>query len=161
LAFDGFGDAALFSFPLVSGQRESSFQPGTDVIPILPRQMPLLHEHGEDTSLLLSHYLGTTANSMANGSTVDNPFLVQLIPLAFSSELVLQLLLTQSAAQRAIKDSGAADVVATKLYAKSLRSFRAMVNEYVSGRLSQPIILAVGALIMCFTEVRNRRLWQP
>lgn len=102
---------------------------------------------------LLSYYLSTTATSMANGSTSDNPFLVQFIPLAFSSDLVLQLILTQSAAHRAARLLKDTDDLADRYYNNSLRLFRQSVSGYINGTEVEPLTLLVGALIMCFTEV--------
>jgi uncharacterized membrane protein len=113
----------------------------------------MLPGHGPDSFQLLSHYLATTADCMANGSTPLNPFLVQIIPLAFGSDLLLQLVLTQSAAHRAFRSGMGADEVAVSHYTKALRSFRNGVAEFISGAQSSSLILTVGALIMCFTEV--------
>lgn len=115
----------------------------------------LLPECSEKSQELLSYYLGTTATSMANGSTSDNPFLVQLIPLAFSSNLVLQLILTQSAAHRSARLTIETDNLADQYYNKSLRLFRETVSGYINGKQVEPTTVLVGALIMCFTEVRT------
>lgn len=135
----------------------------TDMQLILPSANPLagrvlrgpglLPECSERSQELLSYYLSTTATSMANGSTSDNPFLVQFIPLAFSSDLVLQLILTQSAAHRSARLLIETDNLADQYYNNSLRLFRQTVSGYINGTQVEPTTLLVGALIMCFTEV--------
>ena len=102
---------------------------------------------------LLSYYMSKTANSMGNGSTDTNPFLTQLIPLAFSSQLILHLILTQSAAQRAIEGPDATRRVAQNYYVQTLRLFRAAVNNFISGCPTDSLLLAAGSLILCYIEV--------
>ncbi|KAK5807514.1 hypothetical protein VI817_001772 [Penicillium citrinum] len=98
------------------------------------------------------HYLSTTADCMANGSTPINPFLVQIVPLAFSSDLLLQLVITQSAAHRAFRRRDETDAVAHSHYSKAIKLFRHGVTEFIEGKESNPLMLLVGALLMCFTE---------
>ncbi|RYP57063.1 hypothetical protein DL769_009717 [Monosporascus sp. CRB-8-3] len=106
----------------------------------------------DDRSLgLLSYYLSRTASSMFNGSTEYNPFISQLIPLSYSNHFILQLLLSQSASHRAISEIDP-DFLAQKDYTMSLRLFQQAIDEYVSGHESSPLWVAMGALIMCFTE---------
>lgn len=129
--------------------------PGNDmgIVNMLPRSLSMLPGHDPECFQLLSHYLGTTADCMSNGSTPINPFLVQVVPLAFSSDLVLQLVLTQSAAHRAFRSKRDVDDTAEGQYTKALRLFRKGVTEFIDGEESSPLLLTVGALIMCFTEV--------
>jgi len=123
----------------------------------ISRSLSILPGHDPDSFQLLSHYLATTADCMANGSTPLNPFLVQIIPLAFGSDLLLQLVLTQSAAHRAFRSRMEVDQVAVGHYTKALRSFRNGVAEFVNGGQSSSVVLTTGALIMCFTEVNLRK----
>ncbi|KAH7157780.1 fungal-specific transcription factor domain-containing protein [Dactylonectria estremocensis] len=117
-------------------------------IPMLPQQ------HGHDSYELLSYYLARTANSMGNGSTDVNPFIAKLIPLGFSNPLVLQLILAQSAAHRqASAERQPTDQIAQRYYTDSLRMFRNVVSEYVSGKEENTLVLTVGSLILCLTEV--------
>ncbi|KAL2837633.1 fungal-specific transcription factor domain-containing protein [Aspergillus pseudoustus] len=119
----------------------------------ISQSLSMLPGHDPESFQLLSHYLATTADCMANGSTPLNPFLVQIIPLAFGSSLLLQLVLTQSAAHRAFRSRMGADAVAVSHYTKALRSFRNGVAEFVNGgQSSSTLVLTTGALIMCFTE---------
>ncbi|KAF5863499.1 hypothetical protein ETB97_010000 [Aspergillus alliaceus] len=118
----------------------------------MPRSLSMLPGYSHESFQLLSHYLATTANVMANGSTPVNPFLVQIVPLAFSSDLLLQLVLTQSAAHRAFRCRNDSDEVAQTHYTKALQLFRKGVTEFIDGKESNPLMLTVGALVMCFTE---------
>lgn len=120
---------------------------------LLPRNLSMLPGYNADSYQLLSHYLSTTADCMANGSTPINPFLVQIVPLAFTSDLLLQLVITQSAAHRAFRRRDETDAIAHSHYAKALQSFRRGVTEFIEGKESNPLMLLVGALVMCFTEV--------
>lgn len=116
--------------------------------------MSMLPQHGHDSYELLSYYLSRTANSMGNGSTEVNPFVAKLIPLAFSDPLVLQLILAQSAAHRqASEERLPTDEVAQRYYTDSLRMFRAVVGDFVSGKDGNTLVLTVGSLILCLTEV--------
>ncbi|KAF5989447.1 C6 transcription factor [Fusarium bulbicola] len=116
--------------------------------------MSMLPEQGHQSYELLSYYLSRTANSMGNGSTDVNPFIAKLIPLAFSKPLVLQLILAQSAAHRqASAERHPSDEIAQRYYTDSLRMFRNVVDEYVSGNADNTLVLTVGSLIMCLTEV--------
>ncbi|KAG8413366.1 hypothetical protein J3458_012935 [Metarhizium acridum] len=120
----------------------------------IPMNMSLLPSHGHDSFELLSYYLERTANSMGNGSTDINPFVAKLIPLAFSDPLVLHLILAQSAVHRqSAKQCGSGGEVATRYYADSLRMFRNLVGEYVSGKEGTNLVVTVGSLILCLTEV--------
>jgi hypothetical protein len=93
---------------------------------------------------------------MGNGSTDVNPFIAKLIPLAFSKPLLLQLILAQSAAHRqASAERHPSDEIAQRYYTDSLRMFRNVVDEYVSGNAENTLVLTVGSLIMCLTEVRT------
>ncbi|KPM38030.1 hypothetical protein AK830_g8532 [Neonectria ditissima] len=100
---------------------------------------------------LLSHYLSRTALSMGNGSTLVNPFVSQLVPLSFANRLILDLVLCQSAAHRAMEDSTQLNI-AHGYYNKSPRLFRKSIQDYVDGKEANSLWIAVGALIMCFTE---------
>lgn len=116
--------------------------------------MSMLPQHGHDSYELLGYYLSRTANSMGNGSTEVNPFVAKLIPLAFSDPLVLQLILAQSAAHRqASEERLPTDEVAQRYYTDSLRMFRAVVGDFVSGKDGNTLVLTVGSLILCLTEV--------
>ncbi|KPM39700.1 hypothetical protein AK830_g6877 [Neonectria ditissima] len=120
----------------------------------IPMPVSMLPQHGHDSYELLSYYLSRTANSMGNGSTDVNPFIAKLIPLGFSNPLVLQLILAQSAAHRqASAERQPTDQVAQRYYTDSLRMFRTVVNEYVSGKDENTLVLTVGSLILCLTEV--------
>lgn len=121
---------------------------------LVPRTMSMLPGYDADSYQLLSHYLSTTADCMANGSTPINPFLVQIVPLAFSSDLLLQLVITQSAAHRAFRRRDESDAVAHSHYSKAIQLFRHGVTEFIEGKEPNPLMLLVGALLMCFTEVR-------
>ncbi|KAF7591088.1 hypothetical protein BBP40_001987 [Aspergillus hancockii] len=118
----------------------------------MPRSLSMLPGYSPESFQLLSHYLANTADVMANGSTPINPFLVQIVPLAFSSDLLLQLVLTQSAAHRAFRCRNDSDEVAQSHYTKALHLFRKGVTEFIDGKESNPLMLTVGALVMCFTE---------
>ncbi|KAH8895265.1 hypothetical protein GQ53DRAFT_48912 [Thozetella sp. PMI_491] len=126
------------------------------LLEMVPRQLSFLPGQSGSTSYeLLSHYIGVTTTSMANGSTLDNPFMTQLIPLAFSSDLVLQLILTQSAVHRASRalKSTETDQVAGQYYHRSLRLFQETINSYIGSQgIDKSLVLGVGALIMCFVE---------
>lgn len=119
----------------------------------MPRGLSMLPGYGPESYQLLNHYLATTADCMANGSTPINPFLVQIVPLAFTSDLLLQLVLTQSAAHRAFRCLNDCDAVAQSHYTKALQLFRQGVTDFIDGKESNPLMLTVGALVMCFTEV--------
>lgn len=120
----------------------------------LSTPMSLLPSHGHDSFELLSYYLTRTANSMGNGSTDINPFIAKLVPLAFSNPLVLQLLLAQSASHRQSAESAVlGNEVAHQYYTDSLRMFRNVVTEYVSGKDENTLVLTVGSLILSLTEV--------
>ncbi|KAJ5351255.1 hypothetical protein N7452_000229 [Penicillium brevicompactum] len=119
---------------------------------VLPRSLSMLPGYDAESYQLLSHYLATTADCMANGSTPVNPFLVQIVPLAFSSDLLLQLVITQSAAHRAFRSRDDSDTIAHSHYSKALLHFRRGVTDFIDGKESNPLMLLVGALLMCFTE---------
>ncbi|EXJ85260.1 hypothetical protein A1O3_05935 [Capronia epimyces CBS 606.96] len=119
---------------------------------ISTRGMSLLPGYNHESFELLSHYLSRTATSMGNGSTDVNPFVVQLIPLAFSSDLILQLILAQSAAHRATSGDMGINKLSVAYYGRSLQLFRKDVEGYISGTDDNKMILAVGALVLCFTE---------
>lgn len=121
---------------------------------LVPRTLSMLPGYDPDSYQLLSHYLSTTADCMANGSTPINPFLVQIVPLAFTSDLLLQLVITQSAAHRAFRRRDETDAIAHSHYTKAIQLFRHGVTEFIEGKESNPLMLLVGALVMCFTEVR-------
>jgi hypothetical protein len=88
---------------------------------------------------------------MGNGSTDVNPFISQIIPLSFSKPLILDLVLGQSAAHRAMGDASKLQV-AQGYYSKSLGLLRGAIDEYVKGKEENPLWIVIGALIMCFTE---------
>lgn len=122
---------------------------------------PLFTPNGVMHSELLSHYLTETSIAISSGATKVNPFVVQLIPLAFSDPLLLQLLLAQAAAHRAeAACSGPSALVkqyadsARTYYTQALRAFRDALGTYLLGNKERLMILALGSLTMCVTEVR-------
>lgn len=122
----------------------------------IARNMSFFPDYNNQPFDLLSHYLSRTALCMGNGSTDVNPFITQLVPLCFADGLILELVLCQSAAHRAMEDSGAKGI-AQRRYVKSLGRFQKSIDDYVNGQESNPLWIAVGALIMCFIEVRCSR----
>lgn len=122
---------------------------------LVPRSLSLVPEASGVSLELLGHYLSVTTKSMDNGSTHENPFIVQLVPLAFSSDLVLQLILTQSAVHRASRLLPDTAVVASQHYNQSLRLFQRSISNYNSEQSVELLTLTVGALIMCFVEVSS------
>ncbi|KAJ5261266.1 hypothetical protein N7478_011861 [Penicillium angulare] len=119
---------------------------------VVPRTMSMLPGYDPDSYTLISHYLSTTADCMANGTTPVNPFLVQIVPLAFTSDLLLQLVIAQSAAHRAFRRRDESDAIAQSHYTKAIQLFRSGVTEFIDGKEPNPLMLLVGALLMCFTE---------
>lgn len=125
----------------------------------VPPAMSLLPGLAPGSMDLLSHYLAVTAKSMDNGAGLGDPFVVQFIPIAFGSDLVLHLLLTQSAVHRATaKSIQGRDSLASDHYNQSLKLFQQGITKYNNGQTQESLQLATGALIMCFVEVRQRRL---
>ncbi|KAJ5798450.1 uncharacterized protein N7503_007746 [Penicillium pulvis] len=131
---------------------DNALIPNMAVGNVMPRTMSMLPGYDPESYTLLSHYLSTTADCMANGTTPINPFLVQIVPLAFTSDLLLQLVLAQSAAHRAFRRRDESDAVAQSHYTKAIQLFRHGVGEFIEGKESNPLMLLVGALLMCFTE---------
>lgn len=127
---------------------------GTQSIPASPAYIPGLQTRSFQ---LLGHYVSCTALSMGNGSTNENPFITQMVPLMFANNLILRLVLAQSAAHQAI-GSGASLDVAQRDYASALRIFQSAIGEYVDGHERSPLWVTIGALIVCFTEVRETAL---
>ncbi|KAF2163488.1 hypothetical protein M409DRAFT_68426 [Zasmidium cellare ATCC 36951] len=101
---------------------------------------------------LLSFYLARTATSMSNGSTDHNPFVVEIIPLAFGNGLILQAILTQSAAHRTVDDRSQGLEIAHRHYSRSLRLLHQALSSFTGVDETQNIGMAMAALIMCFTE---------
>lgn len=124
---------------------------GVQSIPASPSLIPGLQTRSFQ---LLGHYVSCTALSMGNGSTNENPFITQMVPLMFANNLILRLVLAQSAAHQAIASNDALDV-AQRDYASALRTFRSAIDEYIDGHEQSPLWVTIGALIMCFTEVRK------
>ncbi|KAL6835739.1 hypothetical protein J3E69DRAFT_352253 [Trichoderma sp. SZMC 28015] len=119
----------------------------------VPRPPSMIPEAENGTFDLMSHYLARTAVSMGNGSTSSNPFVLQLVPLSFSNKLVLQLVLSQSAAHRAVyEERRDLKAVAQRYYTNSIRSFRQAISAYINGSDPSPLWVTIGALVMCFTE---------
>ncbi|KAM0326730.1 hypothetical protein ACHAQA_006603 [Verticillium albo-atrum] len=75
-----------------------------------------------------------------------------LIPLAFNSDLILELILTQSAVHRAARILNDGDLVASNHYQRSLQVLRQSLFRSGNGDGQEALTLAVGALIMCFIE---------
>lgn len=127
-----------------------------DDVEVVPRTLSLLPGLAPGSMDLLSHYLAVTAKSMDNGAGLGDPFVVQFIPIAFGSDLVLHLLLTQSAVHRATaKMLQGSDTLATNHYNESLKLFQQGITKYNNGQTQETLQLATGALIMCFVEVRD------
>ncbi|TPX16918.1 uncharacterized protein E0L32_003480 [Thyridium curvatum] len=135
---------------------DSSLLP-TLLTPPLQPSLGLLPDQSHQSMELLSYYLSKTVNSMGNGSTDVNPFVTKLIPLAFSNSLVLQLILAQSAAHRQAwahsAHTDSANEVAHQSYSKSLSSFRGVLSDYANGREQNVLVVTVGSLVLCLTEV--------
>lgn len=132
----------------------SGLLPGFMLMGAVPRPPSMIPEAENGTFDLMSHYLARTAISMGNGSTSSNPFVLQLVPLSFSNKLVLQLVLSQSAAHRAVyEERRDLKAVAQRYYTNSIRSFRQAISAYINGSDPSPLWVTIGALVMCFTEV--------
>lgn len=127
---------------------------GAQSIPASPAYIPGLQTRSFQ---LLGHYVSCTALSMGNGSTNENPFITQMVPLMFANNLILRLVLAQTSAHKAITNGGSFDV-AQRDYASALRIFQSAIGEYVDGHERSPLWVTIGALIMCFTEVREMYL---
>lgn len=126
-----------------------------EAIPAQPSFMPQLDQVRFS---LFGHYIEKTARSMANGTTTSNPFLVQLLPLTVSSGLVLESVLTQSCAHRAVRGPTITEIESFSLYSTSLRYLRTAI-ETVSCQTNHDLLaLVVSMLILCFTEVSDSLL---
>jgi hypothetical protein len=135
-------------------EEEPTADTDTSMSIAMPGRMSLLPQQDPDAFHILSFYLSRTANCMGNGSTDSNPFLSTLIPLAFSDQLVLQLLLAQGAAHRQVGQAQTnGDQIAQRYYTGSLRLFRSAIREYISGKSTDKLVLATGSLILSLTEV--------
>ena len=83
-----------------------------------------------------------------------NPFVSQLIPLSFSQDLVLNLILCQSATHRATATGDESQLVlAYKYYNKSICCFQQAIAQYVENEDGDPLWIVLGALLLCLTEV--------
>lgn len=133
--------------------------------PSLPPRLSLLPRMSGSSFELLGHYISMTSPSMDNGSRkAENPFSAILIPLAFNSDLILQLILTQSAVHRAARDLNYGDLVASCHYNRSLQALRhTIIRAGGDGgaERQEALTLAVGTLIMCFIEVRHTEARRP
>ena len=138
-------DAESPQSPSGAGQAMSN-----EVIHAQPQFMPQL-DHLRFA--LFGHYIQTTANSIANGSTCSNPFIVQLLPLTVSSGLVLESILAQSCAHRAVRAPMITESPSLSLYSKSLRSLRTAIQTVASQTMDELLALVVSMLVLCFTEV--------
>ncbi|KAK0763523.1 hypothetical protein N5P37_002900 [Trichoderma harzianum] len=131
----------------------SGLLPGFMLLGAVPRPPSMIPEAENGTFDLMSHYLARTAVSMGNGSTSSNPFVLHLVPLSFSNKLVLQLVLSQSAAHRAVyEERRDLKAVAQRYYTNSIRSFRQAISAYINRSDPSPLWVTIGALVMCFTE---------
>lgn len=142
------GSSMDHSSSLVRAHVDHGASPGTS----LSRNLALLPGVDGPSFDLLGYYLSRTALSMGNGSTDVNPFVSQLIPLCFANNFIFELVLCQSANHRAVEDASKL-TLADGYYNKSLQLFRRSITDYVSGRETSPLWIAIGALIMCYTEV--------
>lgn len=97
---------------------------------------------------LFQHYIERTAISLSNNSTSINPFVTEIVLLAMSNTLILQLLLAQSAAHKNITQPCSTKTVAIREYIKSAKIFRGSLSLVTL----DPIVLAMAALIFCFIE---------
>ncbi|KAL4965756.1 transcription factor domain-containing protein [Aspergillus stella-maris] len=118
----------------------------------IPPQPSLFPQLDPNRFALFGHYIQATANSMANGAAPSNPFLVLLLPLAMSSDLVLNTILAQSSAHRAniVLEENTAE--GTMLYNTSLRLIRNVIGSIMRQENVDTLSAVVGVLIMCFTE---------
>ncbi|RDW60719.1 hypothetical protein BP6252_12102 [Coleophoma cylindrospora] len=117
-----------------------------------PDRMSNIQENNGDAVELLGYYCSRTAMSMSNGFQSANPFLTELIPLAFSNDLILRLMLAQTAAHRTILHQTNANEIALNHYSKSINQFRREIKDHILRKTPNSLFLAVGALILCFTE---------
>lgn len=120
---------------------------------MIPAHLQFIPQLDHDRFELFGHYIQTTANSMSNGSTSSNPFLVQLLPLAVSSNLVLESILVQSCAHRAVRTPVTIGPDVLILYNKSLRSLRSAIDNNAAHGKEDLLSLIASMLILCFTEV--------
>lgn len=90
---------------------------------------------------------------MCISATDSKPFILQLVPLSFTDDLILQLLLAQSSAHRAVLEEDVPKDTATRHYTKSLSLCRRAINHYIDKSQELNRALAAGTLILCFTEV--------
>lgn len=148
--------------PSLSLTRDINNNNNGDETEVVPRAMSLLPGLGSGSMDLLTHYLAVTARRMDNGASYGDPFVVQFIPIAFGSDLVLHLLLTQSAVHRATaKMTQGNDSLARDHYNQSLKLFQQGISKYNDGNTRETLQLATGALIMCFVEVRAQLCASP
>lgn len=109
---------------------------------------------GEDGFHLLGHYLTRTSITMSGGFQKENPFLSHVMPMALSSDLVMQLVLTVSAMHRAVAMPADLAVRSQSYYHEALARFRNAIGDYIHDGGAKRMALAVGSLVLCFTEVR-------
>lgn len=108
---------------------------------------------GDQGFLLLGHYLSQTSLVLSGGVRPENPFLSQIMPVAMLNDLIMHLVLTMSAVHNAVALPLQYDDLAHTYYNRSLAMFRGSISSYVSQTSVTPAILALGSLLLCFTEV--------
>ncbi|KAJ5678077.1 fungal-specific transcription factor domain-containing protein [Penicillium maclennaniae] len=101
---------------------------------------------------LLHHYIERSVKRLVVKNSVENPFLVYLLPLAQQNEGFLHAALAISASHLSY-DNTKSHVVALTHYGIALRAAKYLITDFGSGFRKNPIEIIMMLLVLCNYEV--------
>lgn len=106
-----------------------------------------------ESRLLLEHYLHRTGKLASAHIGSAKPFIDFLLPIAHSSDVLLEAILTFSSSHLAARNCQKSLVGQFEHHAVALRALKFGVTAYASGNREIGIELFLSMLILCCVEV--------
>jgi len=123
--------------------------------PLRVPQRELIAKH-PNSSLLFEHYQIETARHLPVAMWTNNPFITYVLPLAYSSDLIMHGVLALSGAHLCFASTSAVITTATWThYALALRGTKHALIRKINGESVNTLHLLLVTLLLCQVEVSN------
>ncbi|EXJ83941.1 hypothetical protein A1O3_04608 [Capronia epimyces CBS 606.96] len=113
---------------------------------------PVLASLGPDSIVLLEHYYHRTADVMSASPRAVNPYVIQLLPISFANDIILQTILVLSGVHYGEDVSDRCQATTWTHYGQLMKSLKTELTRHVSGSESTVVPLLIASMMLIFVE---------
>lgn len=117
---------------------------------------PLLRSR--ESQNILEHYMCKTSKALATFHSGDTPFLTELVPVAMTSQPVLNAILASSGIHHAQFTRTPVSDATWVHYGQAIQGQKEALTQLASGKQQDVVPLLVAAILLCIVEVCDNKL---